>query len=86
MAEIPQNLAHAILLFGLIFVMIGAGVYAVKKFRGQLDQRASLTSDMTTTFRQLHGRGDLSDDEYRTIKTMLDNEIRKDSSETGKTG
>ena len=29
------------------------------------------TSDMMDAFRDLHGRGQLSDDEYRSIKTKL---------------
>ena len=83
MSEHLQILAEVAFLFGVIFVLTVAGIYVSKRFRGQADHDASLTSDMTTTFRELHGRGHLSDDEYRTIEIVLKNEIRRDSRDSG---
>jgi hypothetical protein len=46
-------------------------VVGLRKWRGGSDHDRPTTSDLLTKFRELHGRGSLSDDEYRTIKTKL---------------
>ena len=79
-------LAQAAFLLGVIFAITVAGILFLKRWRGHADKEMSVTSDMTTTFRELHVRGDLNDDEYRTIKTVLEDEYRKDSGDSGRTG
>ena len=78
-----STLVQAVFLLAAIFGLIIAGVAVVKRIRRYIDDEAQVTSDMITTFRQLHGRGDLSDEEYRTIETVLENEKRKDSRDDG---
>ena len=86
MAEILLVLAQATLLFAVIIALTIAGIFVMKKFRGNSGDEVSRTNDMTTTFRELHGRGDLSDEEYRTIKTMLEDQPGMNSSDSGKKG
>lgn len=78
------NLVDAFSLFAVIFVLTIAGVLAVKRFRGHMGKEAPVTNDMITTFRQLRGQGELSEEEYRTIRTMLESDYRKESRDDGR--
>lgn len=50
---------------------VAVGLYIIRRSpRGEVDDKLA-TSDMMSTFRDLHGKGQLSDDEYRIIKTKL---------------
>jgi uncharacterized membrane protein len=64
-------LFEAALWFALILVLIALALVFVRKWRGSDadDQRDPV--ELLTKFRELHVRGGLSDDEYRTIKTKL---------------
>ena len=59
------------LLFAAIFALLALAVVALRKWRGSALEAQPTASDLLTKFRELHGRGSLSDDEYRTIKTKL---------------
>ena len=65
------SLAKAAVWFALIFILMALGIVLVRRWR---DDNADDTPDaheLLTKFRELHDRGGLSDEEYRTIKTKL---------------
>lgn len=64
-------LAQAALGFAVIFALLALAVLALRKWRGSAYEAQPTPSELLTKFRELHGRGTLSDDEYRTIKTTL---------------
>ena len=64
-------LAQAALWFAVIFALSALAVVALRKWRGSASGAQPRPSELLTKFRELHGRGSLSDDEYRTIKTTL---------------
>ena len=56
---------------GIGLVLLAMGVYIIRRFpRGEVDDNP-ITSDMMSTFRDLHAEGELSEEEYRKIKTKL---------------
>ncbi len=60
----------------IAFTVLGIGMgllayYFVRRLRGSTEEDQVSTSDMLTKFREMHARGVLSDEEYRTIKTNL---------------
>lgn len=57
--------------FAAIFVILALAVALVRRFRGSAADDQPGSSILLTKFRELHSRGGLSDDEYRTIKTKL---------------
>lgn len=72
MAEFPYKaLLQAMLLLSVIFALITVAVFFVRGFRGRDGEDESRISDMITNFEQIHGKGYLSEEEYRTIKTAL---------------
>jgi hypothetical protein len=56
---------------GMGVVLVAFGVYVIRRFPKGADDDKLATSDMMNAFRDLHGTGQLSDDEYRSIKTKL---------------
>jgi hypothetical protein len=64
-------LSQAALLFAVIFALLALAIIALRRFRGSTAEGQQPASELLTKFREIHGRGGLSDDEYRTIKTKL---------------
>ena len=70
-ALFSHPLSQAALWFAVIFALSALAVLAVRRWRGSASRAQLKPSELLTKFRELHGRGSLSDDEYRTIKTKL---------------
>jgi hypothetical protein len=64
-------LFEAALWFALILVLIALALAFLRKWRGSDADDQRDPTELLTKFRELHVRGGLSDDEYRTIKTKL---------------
>jgi uncharacterized membrane protein len=60
------------------------GYYTVGKLRSALRESERGPSDFMSNFRELHSQGELSDEEYRTIKAMLAARLRERISESPK--
>ncbi len=69
------SLVKAALWFALIFLLVAAAIVVVRRWRGSTAQDTPEANQMLTKFRELHDRGGLSDDEYRTIKTKLAGQV-----------
>jgi len=76
----PELLRHpllaAALWFAAIFALLALAILALRRWRGSAADDRPGPSELLTKFRQLHARGGLSDDEYRTIKTKLAAELQ----------
>lgn len=68
-------LLQAALWFALILVLVALALAFLRKWRGSAAEDQHNASELLTKFRELHLRGGLSDDEYRTIKTKLATKI-----------
>jgi len=67
-------------------VLVTIGVYLAKRIRAEAVQKEPSASELLTKFREMHSRGVLSDEEFRTIKTTLTERLQtelKDNDETG---
>ena len=64
-------LSQAALWFAVIFALSALVFALVRRWRGDSYDAQPSASELLTKFRELHARGGLSDDEYRTIKTKL---------------
>lgn len=79
-------LARAALLLAAIFLTTAIGLAFVRRFRGRSEEDRPDSNELLTKFRDLHARGGLSDEEYRTIKTKLATELRIELSDNNNTG
>jgi uncharacterized membrane protein len=78
--------AKAVLWVGVLMVMLAMGYYLVRRFRDRIDDDRQSASDLLTNFREMHHEGDISETEFRTIKTVLGRKLQgelKDSSSDG---
>lgn len=64
-------LSQAALWFAVIFGLSALAVILLRRWRGSAFEGQPGADELLTKFRELHGRGGLSDVEYRTIKTKL---------------
>ena len=72
MSEILQRPeARLVILAALVAVVVAVGIYVVAKVRRTFVESGPSANDLITNFRELHSQGELSDEEYRTIKAML---------------
>ncbi len=78
-------LSQAALWFAVIFALTALAFLVLRKWRGSAYEGQPTASELLTKFRELHGRGGLSDDEYRTIKTKLARQIDAELNDTDET-
>jgi hypothetical protein len=82
----PELLRHPLLEAALwiasILVLFALAILFLRKWRGGAAEDQHDPSELLTKFRELHGRGGLSDDEYRTIKTKLAAQIDTELKDT----
>ena len=80
------DIAWVLMLCTILALLIALAVYLVGRFRGRADEDQPAASNLLSNFRELHSRGGLSDEEFRTIKTLLAQKLQdelKDTSEKG---
>jgi uncharacterized membrane protein len=78
-------LSQAALWFAAIFALLALAIIGLRKWRGGSANDRLSSSELLTKFRELHRRGTLSEDEYRTIKTKLATQLEVKLSESDKT-
>jgi uncharacterized membrane protein len=71
---------------GGVILLALVGAFIIGKLRSKLRESESGANDLMTNFRELHARGDLSDEEYRTIKASLAARLQKELKGTDKDG
>ena len=86
----PELLRHpllqAALWFAFILVLFALAILFLRKWRGSAADDQQDASELLTKFREIHVRGGLSDDEYRTIKTKLATRIDAELNDNKQTG
>jgi uncharacterized membrane protein len=85
MAELFRHpLSWAALWFAAIFALLALAIVVVRRFRGDDADDQPGANELLAKFRDLHARGGLSDDEYRTIKTKLATQVEAEFSSSDK--
>jgi len=81
-----QATAKALLLFAVVVLLSAFILFLVARYRGDEEQGQPAASSLLTKFREMHGRGELSDEEFRTIKTQLSARLEQELNESDGTG
>ena len=68
----------AIILFTAVVALVAVGAYAVSKWRDAIDDDTNTASELLTNFREMHSRGDLTDEEFRTIRARLSYKLQEE--------
>jgi len=62
------------------------GFYLVGRVRESIREKGPTSSDLLSNFREMHGKGVLADEEFRTIKSKLAGRIQDELKENGEKG
>jgi len=81
---IRHPLSWAALWFAAIFALLALAIVVVRRFRGDDADDQPGANELLAKFRDLHARGGLSDDEYRTIKTKLATQVEAELNNSDK--
>ena len=84
-ADYLELLFYLALLVAMALLVITVYVI-IRKTRSKTLQQEPSASELLTKFREMHSRGVLSDEEFRTIKTTLTDRLQtelRDKDETG---
>lgn len=84
--EALEALTEAIIHFATIAVLIAIGAHIASKWRGTKEDNKLSTSELLTKYREMHSRGELSDEEFRNIKSRLANQLQNELSDSDKLG
>jgi hypothetical protein len=84
--QLTGAIFRVMLWMGLVLATMTFGLFLLRRFRGRPAKQELPASELLSKFRELHSRGELSDVEYRTIKTTLAAQLQrelKDNAEKG---
>jgi len=86
MAEfLGSPLASVVFLVALLAVLVSGGIYVIGRVRAGINAKEPPASEWLTKFKELHAQGELSDQEYRTIKAMLAERLQQELNSTDET-
>ena len=78
--------AQLVVWVALLAILVAVAVYVLGKIRAASAQQEPGESEMLSKFRELHAKGELSDAEFRTIKTKLATRLQEKIKGNGETG
>ena len=70
----------------MVASMLAVAVYVIRKVRTAPIQHERPANEMLSKCRESHSRGQLSDAEFRTIKTTLEARLQEELKDDGKRG
>ena len=83
---LEDPIAQLVIWAALGGILIAIAVYVIGKIRAEVVQKEPQATELMSKFDDLHSKGELSDAEFRTIKTALAARLQeelKDNDETG---
>jgi uncharacterized membrane protein len=83
---LSSRTAEIVIGLALMAAVIAVGIYLIQKVREWRDQKEPPPSTLITKFREIHSQGGLSDEEYRTIKAVLTQQLHEELKDNGETG
>ncbi|MBN2293407.1 MAG: hypothetical protein JXM70_13340 [Pirellulales bacterium] len=87
--NVAQIWSHGVELaisLGILALLVLAARYAIRKTRAETLQHELPEREILSKFVESHTRGDLSDAEFRTIKTTLAEQLQNELRDDGQTG
>ena len=67
-----------VILSASVAALLVIGIYIISRVRRALSASGPTNSDLLTNFRESHAKGELSDEEFRTIKSMLGERLHEE--------
>jgi uncharacterized membrane protein len=76
--------AKEVLSVAVLLIILACGYYLVRRFREYSDDDRQTANQLLTNFREMHQEGDISEAEFRTIKTVLGAKLPEEIKDTDK--
>lgn len=83
---LERSAEELVLWVALLAVAVAVAIYVIGRIRGAPSQQEPGASELISKFRELHSKGELSDAEFRTIKTQLAVQLSEELKDNGETG
>jgi uncharacterized membrane protein len=74
----PDILAQLALGVGMLIALVIAGALVVQRFRGGAADTGQDANELITNFQEMHSRGDITDADYRKIKSVLGDHLHSE--------
>ena len=72
--------------FVVLAVLVAIGAYIISKIRAEPAKKEQQASEWLSKCNDLHSKGGLSDEEFRTIKTKLAEQLQDELNDNGDNG
>ena len=83
---VQTPVGQTVLWCAVLAVLLVCAYFFVLRFRDNTGNDELDANDLLSNFRELHERGTLSEEEYRTIKTKLGSKLQSELKRTGEKG
>ena len=80
---VPEQL---VLWIAVLAILVAVAIYVIGKIRPKTVQKERKDAEWLLKCRELHSRGELSDEEFRTIKTNLASQLQDELNDNGEEG
>jgi uncharacterized membrane protein len=70
-----ETMSQVIVAMGMLMGLVIVAVLVVQRFRGSAVKSGNATSELITNFQEMHTRGDITDADYRKIKSVLGDQL-----------
>ena len=84
MSDVADALVRSVILLAFVFGVTALGLVLVRKWRDRASRADGTSSEIMANFRDLHDRGGLSDEEFRTIKAKLASSVKAELNRDGR--
>jgi uncharacterized membrane protein len=74
----PETLTEVFLWLAVLAGLLVLATVVVQRFRGGAARAQHTDSQLVAKFREMHSEGDISEAEYRTIKSVLGDHLQRD--------
>lgn len=82
---LSSNTVELMIWLAVLVTLLVAGGVVIRKIRAESLQKEPTASELLSKFRESHTRGELSDTEFRTIKTTLAERLQEELKDDGET-
>jgi uncharacterized membrane protein len=70
-----ETLAQVLIGLAMLMGLVIVGVFVVQRFRGSAAEKGQSAQELIANFQEMRSRGDISDADYRKIKSVLGAEL-----------
>ena len=78
--------ANVVLSLAGLAILVAVAAYVIGLVRPKSSQHEPKASELMSKFRESHSKGNLSDEEFRTIKSTLAAQLKDELKDNGETG